>query len=105
MDVAIVPRVNAWEARHGPGGQGVVELPGILQTVGLYHHLHESNAALVPRIEYVLRSMIQDRTVWRLREQAYRDFLGPEFEVFQAGAVPSAAPPMPGTGAHQRDAA
>ena len=90
-DVAIAPRVNSWEARHGPEGLGVVELPGVLQTVALYHYLHDSNEALVPLIQYVLRNMIQDATIWRIREEAYRNLLGPEFEIFPSSVAPAAS--------------
>jgi len=50
------------------GTQGVVR-NGMLSSFLLYHYLNRRHAALVPRIEQVLKDMLLDGTIARIRER------------------------------------
>ena len=50
-------------------------LSGVLDTYMLYHHLHRRHAALVTEIEPVLKSMLMDGTIARMRADVIADVM------------------------------
>jgi hypothetical protein len=76
VDVAVVPRLDALEALRVSRLAGIQELDGVLETMFLYHYVHERHGDLVPRLQAVLKQMLLDGTTRRLRDAAHARVLG-----------------------------
>ncbi len=76
IDVAVTPRINGLEAvlkrPVGPSGP-IVEMEGVLETLFLYHYLHRRHADLVPELSRVLKEMLLDGTIRRIRDDLYAE--------------------------------
>lgn len=71
VDVAVVPRIDGLEALRLSGLTGIHELDGVLETMFLYHYVHERHRELVPRLQAVLKQMLLDGTTRRLRDESH----------------------------------
>jgi uncharacterized protein YfbU (UPF0304 family) len=70
-----MPRINGLnEIRLGKFSE-LKELPGVLETLFLYHYLHKSKANLKPKLAMELKQMLLDGTTRRLRAEAYKRLL------------------------------
>ncbi len=76
IDVAVTLRVSGLMTLRDYPDSGVRELPGMLETIFLYHYLHSKNTGLVRDVERVLKSMLLDGTLRNIHEQSYATLLG-----------------------------
>lgn len=49
----------------------------VLDSYLLYHYLHKSHAFLIPQVEPILRQMLRDGTIARIRAETYADLAAP----------------------------
>jgi len=68
VDVAVLPRVQALEFIRRNGESNIVEMEGILETIFLYHYVHNSRTDLVVRLRPVLKEMLQSGETRRIRD-------------------------------------
>jgi polar amino acid transport system substrate-binding protein len=73
VDVVAAPLVEGLDAMRRLGGMKDVVNNGILDSFLLYHYLHKSRAFLIPAIEPVLKEMLLDGTIARIRDETYAD--------------------------------
>ena len=71
IDIAPMPRTTGLIAVQAHPQSGVRELPGVLETIFIYHYLNAKNSHLVPDLERELKSMLLDGSLRRLCEQSY----------------------------------
>lgn len=71
VDVGVMPRVNGILLQR-QGIKNVVEIPGVLEHIFLYHYLNKKHADLVPRLTRTLKDMLEDFSTQSLREQVYK---------------------------------
>lgn len=74
IDVAVMPRVEGINVFRDRNPDGVTEMEGILETLFLYHYVHESRRELVDRLSEVLRTMLVSGETRRIREQVIAGF-------------------------------
>mgnify|MGYP001823162306 CR=1 FL=1 len=74
VDVGIMPRISGLHAIQA-SGEDIHPLDGVLETLLLYHYVHESNAPLVPKLAPVLKEMLLDGTTQRMRKDTYDKLL------------------------------
>ena len=48
---------------------------GVLETLFLYHYVHQSRADLVPDLTRTLKEMLLDGTIRRVRDQVHAQLL------------------------------
>ncbi len=75
IDVAVMPRINGLFEIRQANLKTLKELPGVLETLFLYHYLHKKNAHLIPKLEQELKSMLLDGTTQRIRNKVYTRLL------------------------------
>jgi polar amino acid transport system substrate-binding protein len=75
VDVIVLPQINGRLAIKEGKVKGLKELEGILEQVFAYHYVHKKNESLVPRLEKVLKQMLLDGTIKRLRDESYAKLL------------------------------
>ena len=67
--MAVMPRINGLHEIHREKLDTIKDLPGVLETMFLYHYLHKKNGDLVPRVEAELKKMLLDGTTQRIRNE------------------------------------
>lgn len=81
IDVVVTPRINGLYAlkKMNPGEDAednpVREMEGVLETLLLYHYVHQSRSEIVPELTQVLSEMLNDGTTRRIRNLAYEELL------------------------------
>lgn len=75
MDIAVAGRVSTLYKFKTLGIEGIYPLDPPLQTLPLYHYLHEKHRDLVPKIDNVLQKLTQSGEIKRLRAQAVENLL------------------------------
>lgn len=73
VDVIVAPVVEADDHFRRNGNPAGVVRNGIIDSFLLYHYLNKSNANLVPKIQRVLRDMLRDGDVARIRAATYSE--------------------------------
>ena len=76
VDVGVVPRISGLVALRRSTHPEVKEMQGVLETLFAYHYLHRSRADLKPRLSKVLKAMLLDGTILRLRKETHARLLG-----------------------------
>lgn len=76
VEVGVMPRINGLHALAESENSDVVEMEGLLETMLLYHYVHESRRDLVERLTPVLKKMLLDGTTRRLRDETVARLLG-----------------------------
>ncbi|MCA9447004.1 MAG: transporter substrate-binding domain-containing protein [Candidatus Omnitrophica bacterium] len=76
VDVIVAPYINGLVAikNHPQGAQ--LHTNGILETYLLYHYLNEEHQDLVPIVTKVLKGLLLDGTIPRIRKEALRELVG-----------------------------
>ncbi len=75
IDVAVMPRINGLFEIKQVNLKTIRELPGVLETLFLYHYLHRKNVHLVPKVEQELKSMLLDGATQKIRDEVYTRLL------------------------------
>jgi len=75
IDVAVMPRINGLFAIQKANLKTVKEMPGVLETLFLYHYLHRKNAHLNAKVGQELKRMLLDGTTQRIRNEVYAKLL------------------------------
>jgi polar amino acid transport system substrate-binding protein len=68
VDVGVMPRIQGLAAIHSAGNTEIVEMDGILETLFLYHYVHNSRLDLVESLTPVLKQMLLKGDTKRIRE-------------------------------------
>jgi ABC-type amino acid transport substrate-binding protein len=69
IDVAVIPRIGGLAAIGSLHARGIREMDGVLETLFLYHYVHESRSDLVDRLTPVLKAMLLRGEIRQFREQ------------------------------------
>jgi polar amino acid transport system substrate-binding protein len=69
VDVGVMPRIQGLTAIHSAGNTEIIEMDGILETLFLYHYVHNSRLDLVESLTPVLKQMLLKGDTKRIREQ------------------------------------
>jgi len=78
VDVAVMPRINGLHALKKLDIKGIVEVDGTLETLFLYHYVHERHKDLVPKLEKIFKSMLVSGATREMRTSAYEKLLNAE---------------------------
>ena len=69
VDVGVMPRIQGLVAIHSTGNTEIVETDGVLETLFLYHYVHNSRLDLVESLTPVLKQMLLKGETKRIHEQ------------------------------------
>ena len=69
VDVVVMPRIQGLEAIHSAGITEIIEMDGVLETLFLYHYVHNSRLDLVEKLTPVLKQMLLNGETKRIHEQ------------------------------------
>ena len=69
VDVVVMPRIQGLEAIHSAEITEIIEMDGVLETLFLYHYVHNSRLDLVEKLTPVLKQMLLNGEVKRIHEQ------------------------------------
>jgi len=75
IDVAVMPRINGRVAIKQSDAKGIRELGGVLETLMLYHYLHQKHKDLVPKVTKQLKEILLDGVTRQLRTKAHEKLL------------------------------
>ena len=69
VDVGVMPRIQGLEAIHSAGITEIIEMDGVLETLFLYHYVHNSRFDLVEKLTPVLKQMLLNGETKRIHDQ------------------------------------
>jgi hypothetical protein len=78
IEVGVMPRVEGLEAIENVNNKDILEMEGILETLFLYHYVHVSRINLVDKLTPVLKKMLLNGEIRKIRERLATDI--PEYE-------------------------
>ena len=75
IDVAIMPRMSGLAALKARPDSRIRELPGVIETLFVYHYLNTKNEHLVPGLQRELKAMLLNGTMRKIRDETYAELL------------------------------
>ncbi len=70
VDVGVMPRIQGLAVTRSAENAEIIEMDGILETLFLYHYVHNSRLDLVESLTPVLKQMLLNGETKRIHEQA-----------------------------------
>lgn len=75
VEIAVMPRISGLLEIRKHRHKGIKEVEGILETLFLYHYVHEKNAHLVPKLKREFKRMLIDGTTKRFCDKINKELL------------------------------